>query len=78
MSRTLSDLVRPEFTGDDLVSAENLLATLEPSMTMNSQSNLDAVISAILKLSQGDIAELHRYVQAAKVDFRDVIYWAEQ
>jgi hypothetical protein len=32
---------------------------------------------AILKLSEGDLSQLHQAVTAAKVDYRDVLAWAE-
>jgi fructose-1-phosphate kinase PfkB-like protein len=41
-----------------------------------SQTNLDNTLSAILQLSKGNINELEKLIDAAKKDFRDVIYWA--
>lgn len=41
-----------------------------------SQINLDNTWQAILDLCQGNLQELQRLVAAAKLDFRDVIYWA--
>lgn len=32
---------------------------------------------AILKLSNGDSEKLHDYIQAARLDYRDVLAWAE-
>ena len=31
----------------------------------------------ILRLSKGSLANVRRYVEAAQVDHRDVLYWAE-
>lgn len=31
----------------------------------------------ILELSKGSLAKVKQYVQAAKTDYRDVLYWAE-
>jgi hypothetical protein len=31
----------------------------------------------ILELSQGSVEDVRRYLQAAQVDYRDVLYWAE-
>ncbi len=31
----------------------------------------------VLALSRGDVAAVRRYVRAAQVDYRDVLYWAE-
>lgn len=41
-----------------------------------SQSNLDNTYKAILDLSNGDARMVGQYVEVAKDDFRDVIYWA--
>lgn len=35
------------------------------------------VQAACLKLSEGNIEKLKHFVQQAKLDFRDVLYWAE-
>jgi hypothetical protein len=35
------------------------------------------VLISILKLSDGDINKLRKYVEIAKTDYRDVIAWAE-
>ena len=32
---------------------------------------------ACLKLSEGNIDKLKHYVEQARMDFRDVLYWAE-
>jgi hypothetical protein len=31
----------------------------------------------ILKLSKGSLENVRRFVQAAQIDYRDVLYWAE-
>ena len=35
------------------------------------------VIWDIMELSKGSLEKVSRYVQAAKVDYRDILYWAE-
>ena len=35
------------------------------------------VIWDIMELSKGSLENARRYVQAAKVDYRDILYWAE-
>jgi len=42
----------------------------------NSQTNLNQTRKAILQLSKGDLCVLNKLVDAAKLDFRDVIYLA--
>jgi hypothetical protein len=37
----------------------------------------DRVRWDILQLSKGRAADVRRYLEAAKVDYRDVLYWAE-
>jgi hypothetical protein len=31
----------------------------------------------ILELSKGDLEKVRHYVQAAQIDYRDILYWAE-
>lgn len=41
------------------------------------EAERDRVQLAILRLSEGQQAKLQHYVQAAKRDYRDVLYWSE-
>lgn len=77
MSLALTHLnrLRAEFAEADLPNVIAALDDLTPAHAMDSQSNLDNAIDAILNLSQGDAEELIRLVEAARTDFRDVIYW---
>jgi hypothetical protein len=61
------------FSGQDLVDAASALRTLadpgkEPPVR---------VWKACLQLSKGRLKDLFHYVHQAKLDFRDVLYWAE-
>jgi len=58
----------------DVISALNRLGLKD--VMAESQYNLDNTLSAILQLSKGNIADVYSLVEAAKNDFRDVIYWA--
>ena len=58
-----------------MVVNEMKTVTLKHVMA-ESQINLNKTWESILKLSNGDINEIRRLVNAAKLDFRDVIYWA--
>lgn len=53
------------------------LAMLEQYGTAAWENEVARVRVAALKVSGGNLAELERAVAAAKVDFRDVLSWAE-
>jgi hypothetical protein len=59
----------------EIVVSEMESITLDYVMA-SSQVNLDNTWSAILELSKGNLSKLGELVNAAKIDFRDVIYWA--
>jgi hypothetical protein len=77
MNKSLLNKIKVDFDENDveLVISELESVTLEHVMA-GSQVNLDNTWAAILQLSKGNISELGRLVDAAKHDFRDVIYWA--
>jgi hypothetical protein len=58
-----------------LVISELNSITLDHVMAKSAQ-NLNNTRAAILQLSKGDFNKLEQLVKAAKIDFRDVIYWA--
>jgi hypothetical protein len=69
--------VKSEFVEADQAQAIAALETITLQHVMaESQTNLDNTWQAILDLSKGDLKELQKLVEAAKLDFRDVIYWA--
>jgi len=41
-----------------------------------SEYNLNSTINSALKLANGNLIDLIKYIECAKQDFRDVIYWA--
>ena len=67
--------IRGDFPAGDVADVIAELGRITTSETMDSQGNLNNAIGAILKLSKGSFAELKGLVDAAKIDFRDVIYW---
>ncbi len=77
MNKDHIDKIHADFDAEDV---EWVIATLESitheHVMAHSQINLDNTWSAILHLSKGDLNKLKELVDAAKVDFRDVIYWA--
>jgi hypothetical protein len=54
----------------------DVMAILNQYGTRSYEHEQEQVQLAILKLSNGSIEGLHRYVPAAKDDFRDVLRWA--
>ncbi len=77
MSKTRKDTSLIDFDESDheLVLSELNSITLDHVMA-KSKNNLKKTRSAILQLSKGDLNELEYLVGVAKVDFRDVVYWA--
>jgi hypothetical protein len=67
-------LVRRAFPSRD---PDHILRLLDDYGTEKWHSEKDRVHIAILKLSQGDMEQLQRYVETATYDFRDVIAPAE-
>ncbi len=77
MNKLIVEKLKSNFIGTEyeLAISEMESITLKHVMA-NSQTNLDNTLSAILKLSKGNLNELGNLVEAAKKDFRDVVYWA--
>lgn len=62
------ELVDRDYVGSDRPAVLQLLETVEE----------DRVRRAVLLLAKGDLVTLEHYVEVAKVDFRDLLFWAEQ
>ncbi len=77
MNKSHIEKIQSDFSRSDyeLIVSEMKSIRLKHVMA-NSQTNLDNTWTAILQLSKGDLNELGNLVDAAKRDFRDVIYWA--
>ncbi len=77
MDQLLKDIIYNQYHQLEHQEVKDALNTLGLEHVMaNSEDNLNNAIHAILKLAKGNIAELKRLTESAKVDFRDVIYWA--
>jgi len=74
MAPTAEDLAAGWFRGQDLVDAADALRTIAPDPR---DADPTRVWRACLKLSKGNLKDLYHYVHQAKMDFRDVLYWAE-
>lgn len=69
--------IKSDFSESEYELVVSVLTTITLNHVMaNSQANLDNTWSSIIQLSKGDLNKLGDLVDAAKVDFRDVIYWA--
>ena len=79
MDRELIEIIYSDFCVEDrdLVIRELSSITLQDVMA-ESEINLKNTRQAILKLSKGSIKKVSHYVDCAKKDFRDVIYWATE
>jgi hypothetical protein len=66
--------VARDFRADQRSRAQ---ATLDEYGSATYECERERVQLAVLALSGGDLAALRRYTDAAKVDYRDVLYWAE-
>jgi len=77
MNQSLKNIILKDFPESDYDLVVSVMESITLNHVMaNSQTNLDNTWSAILQLSKGDLNELGKLVDTAKVDFRDVIYWA--
>ena len=77
MSFTREDVLtaaRRWFPNEDIATVESVLDIYG---TETYERERERVQIAILKLSEGDVDKLLHFVQAAKQDYRDVLYWAE-
>jgi hypothetical protein len=55
-----------------------VLSILDEYGALDFENERERVQLAILKLSAGDEGDLLHYVSAAKLDYRDVLMWAEK
>ena len=79
MTREIDKLIREHFPEGDHPEVLSELARLSAEEVMaGSEFNLNNARCAAIYLSGGNIEDLRRYIDAAKVDFRDVIMWAMQ
>jgi hypothetical protein len=63
--------VAAEFDATDRAEVERLLLHY-----MDERQDPDRIRNAVLDLAKGDAEEVRNYVEAARSDFRDVLYWA--
>ncbi|MEX5635601.1 hypothetical protein [Parafrankia sp. FMc2] len=66
-------LVRDTFAAKEVATVLDLLREYGAE---SSQPEPDRVHRAIIKLGQGDLDQVRRYLRIAKSDYRDVLYYS--
>jgi len=75
LSQQHFNTVKTDFPELEIPAVLSELSRLTTKETWGSEYNLENAIGAILNLSKGDLKTLKQLVEAARIDFRDVIYW---
>jgi hypothetical protein len=79
MDKEILNIVSRDFSKSDINEVIKELSTITLDYVMvESENNLRNTYISILKLSNGSLEQLTKYVKSAKQDFRDVIYWASK
>ena len=79
MQEELLNMIAALFTEEYREGVINALSSITVDDVMaRSEGNLLNTRRAVLQLSEGDRKQLDYYVDCAKQDFRDVIYWASE
>lgn len=77
LEEKLIEIVEEEFTEIDKNEVLEMLKSIKLEHVKDeSDFNLLSTRFAILKLAKGSLDEVIRLTEAAKVDYRDVIYWS--
>jgi len=76
MNDKIMQRIQREYNGNWSFVKEQLETITLQHVMAKSQINLDSTYNAILDLCKGNAQQIGQYVDVAKVDFRDVIYWA--
>ena len=79
MDKQVIKLVNRQFSERDASQVLNELRRISLDDGIGgSGDNLRNTHMAILKLAKGDLDQVCNYVESARKDFRDVIYWASE
>ncbi|WP_455222121.1 hypothetical protein [Kaarinaea lacus] len=79
MEKKIAEIINNDFKEPEKQKAIECLASITLQHVMaGSKKNLINTQLSILKLAKGNLEDLVSYVEAAKKDFRDVIFWASQ
>ena len=78
MEKTIIELINKAFEPEFRESVIKELQSIEPKHVMaQSEYNLNNTRMSILYLAKGNIKQVIELTKCAKIDFRDVIYWAD-
>ena len=78
MDKKIIELINNEFEPEFREYVTKELLSIESKHVMaESEYNLNNTRMSILYLAKGNIKEVIELTKCAKIDFRDVIYWAD-
>jgi hypothetical protein len=78
VERSLSPAVIERVTKEFKPEEHDIVLSYLEEYTGGDDRGRERVLMAILKLSKGSAEDVANYVDAAKVDFRDILWWAER
>ncbi len=78
MEKEVQKIIKKQFKQTEVDRVIEILSSLELKEVWDSAYNLKNCQLSILKLAKGSIDEVTELTKAAKIDFRDVIYWATE
>jgi hypothetical protein len=77
MHQDILDRIERDFATEDKATVIQELSSIDLTHVMAaSETNLHNTRMAILHLANGNVKEVTDLTRQAKIDFRDVIYWA--
>ena len=77
MQKKIIDIIYQDFPEEKRGTVIECLSTIDLTHVMaESEYNLENTLLSILYLAKGNVDEVIQLTEAAKKDFRDVIYWA--
>jgi len=76
--KSIHRIIEKDFVKEERDFVIQELNSITPEHVMaQSETNLYNTRVSILKLSKGNRNQVREYAKCARVDFRDVIYWAD-
>ena len=77
MDQSIIDIINQEFSTQEAALVIDALSSINLNHVMaQSKSQLKYTKLSILKLAKGDLDEVIDLTEKAKIDFRDILYWA--
>jgi len=77
MQQKIINIINRDFSEDKKEIVTEYLSTIKLTHVIGeSVCNLENTLLSILYLAKGDVNEVAELTARAKIDFRDVIYWA--